>query len=95
MKVRYQGREVDVVAKVCPQLPCFTCEPDKGPFVQGRGYVRIPERLTYVCGTRHLHGCPMVARCTKCNRVMGPSAQGCCSGCYSSEHVVPYPESRP
>ena len=50
--------KVDVLEKTCIKKECYRPMPDKGSYVQGRGYVSYYENPEWVCGTRALHGCP-------------------------------------
>lgn len=71
--VRVQGKSVDVSEKGCPRLQCFYLFADKGSFTPGRGYTSYYKKTKWVCGTRHLHGCPRIGICLNCRRVVTPS----------------------
>lgn len=49
---------VDVCDKNCPSRPCYQPMPNKGSFINGRGYTSHNENPEWVCRTRHLWGCP-------------------------------------
>jgi len=42
----------------CWRRPCMMPGLDKGPFVQGRGYVGYHQQPVPVCLARHVRGCP-------------------------------------
>lgn len=64
MKVKVEGRQVDVFDRDCPARACFWLGFDKGVFAQGRGYTRYHtdakgNRVEHaVCWRRHRDGCP-------------------------------------
>jgi hypothetical protein len=49
---------VDVCEASCLEKECFHLFRDQGSFQPGRGYTRYHAESRWVCGTRHLHGCP-------------------------------------
>ena len=66
MIVKHEGKNVDVVDRICPKRSCFHLGQDKGTFAQGRGYTSYHKTPRWVCWTRHLHGCPHPGQCQKC-----------------------------
>ncbi len=72
MKIKIEGRLVDVLGKECATRPCFSLGFDKGAFTPGRGYTsyhtdsrgKRVERA--VCGTRLFRGCPTNSVCSVC-----------------------------
>ena len=72
MKVKIDGRLVDVADQDCPNRSCFSLGFDKGSFAQGRGYTsyhtdKKGRRVEHpVCFTRHLRGCPTNSVCPLC-----------------------------
>lgn len=72
MKVKIEGRLVEVLDKKCATRPCFSLGFDKGTYTQGRGYTSYHtdakgKRIEKpVCMTRHLHGCPTSSVCERC-----------------------------
>jgi hypothetical protein len=86
------GNLVEVVDALCAKRTCFNLFQDKGTFVQGRGYTSYHAKPQWVCGRRHLHGCPHVAVCTKC-RVLALELQKVCSHCGGA--LEPYDEKPP
>lgn len=66
MITKINGNQVDVKDEKCATRSCFYLLSDKGTFVQGRGYTSYHEKPKWVCGRRHLHGCPSAAVCKQC-----------------------------
>lgn len=72
MKIKIEGRLVDVLGKECAHRPCFSLGFDKGAYTPGRGYTsyhtdgkgKRVERA--VCGTRQFRGCPTNSVCPVC-----------------------------
>ena len=59
MKVRIEGRVVEVVDEDCPFRSCYHLGFDKGSFTPGVGYTRYhSDGDRPVCWTRHMSGCP-------------------------------------
>jgi hypothetical protein len=58
--IKREGKQVDVCDKDCKKRPCFSLLQDKGAFTPGRGYhyYKDAASVKWVCGRRHLHGCP-------------------------------------
>jgi hypothetical protein len=76
-----RGR-VEVADKRCgPALACFVVNDDKGTFVPGRGYTSYYVHPHLVCWTRHCNGCPPVAVCSTCHRVLAIYTGGICPDC--------------
>jgi hypothetical protein len=48
----------DVADKDCTNKKCFRLLRDYGSYVPGRGYTSQHTQPGWVCGTRHLYGCP-------------------------------------
>lgn len=92
MIIKIQDKRVDVCDKECASRGCFSLFSDKGVYVQGRGYVSYHKKERWVCGTRHLHGCPTPSICPKCRTlsVRNPGEQ--CGWCSCSEALVSYPD---
>jgi hypothetical protein len=67
---------VDVSYKSCAKKSCFRMMQDKGTFVQGRGYTQYYKNPQWVCGTRHLHGCPTTSQCRICH-IKSPEGEVC------------------
>ena len=66
MNIKVEGKEVDVVDKLCAKRSCFFLLQDKGTFVPGRGYTYYHKKPRWVCGRRHLNGCPTPYYCPRC-----------------------------
>jgi hypothetical protein len=77
MQIKIQGKMVDVSRKDCGKRDCFYLLQDKGTFVQGRGYTSYHEKPRWVCGHRHLHGCPHGSVCPSCNTINLPGDTVC------------------
>lgn len=73
MIIRFDYKDVNVSKEICSELECFYLFADKGSFVPGRGYTCYHNRPIWCCGTRHLHGCPVIGICLDCRRVVTPS----------------------
>ncbi len=62
MKVRDREikQDVDVCEEDCLNRTCYWPRPDPGVFTQGQGYKTRGNKVSksYLCGTRHIHGCP-------------------------------------
>lgn len=87
MIVRHEKKSVEVRDAACRKRSCFSLGQDKGTFVQGRGYVSYHARPRWVCGTRHLHGCPIAWVCPVCRtcQVEGVTTCEMCGAARGSE----------
>lgn len=68
MKVKVNGRTVDVLDRACPKKPCFWLGFDKGILIPGQGYRYHTDGrgkpVEYaVCWRRHRFGCPASSEC--------------------------------
>lgn len=88
MQIKIQGKMVDVSRKDCGKRDCFYLLQDKGTFVQGRGYTSYHEKPRWVCGHRHLHGCPHGSVCPSCNTINLPGD----TVCYWCAKEIPPPK---
>jgi hypothetical protein len=79
--VRIEGKSVDVANEKCKGLPCFYLFSDKGTFTPGRGYTSYHKKPRWVCGRRHLNGCPTVAVCKDCHSCVAPYRPDKCGWC--------------
>lgn len=52
------GRDADVLDKLCAWRPCLQIGEDKGSFTPGVGYTSYHDKPRLVCMTRHCNGCP-------------------------------------
>lgn len=77
MQVRIQGKSVDVCRKDCGERDCFYLFQHKGTFAQGRGYTSYYKTPKWVCGRRHLHGCPNGPVCPECRTMALPGDTVC------------------
>jgi hypothetical protein len=80
MIVTIQGKAVDVSRDDCGKRDCFYLFQDKGTFVQGRGYTSYHKKPRWVCGRRHMRGCPNGPACPACN-TMGLPGDAVCHYC--------------
>lgn len=69
MIIKREGHSVDVSDAKCKTRLCFWLLQDKGSFTQGRGYTSYHAKPRWVCGKRHLDGCPCDAICPQCRSV--------------------------
>lgn len=76
MQLKINNRIIDALNKRCKEADCFHMFADKGTFVQGRGYTNYHDTVRWVCGTRHLHGCPNAGQC-ECGTIYAPTAVQC------------------
>lgn len=94
MKVKIEGRLVEVLDKDCKNRPCFRLGFDKGSFTPGRGYTSYHKdakgrTVEYpVCFTRHLRGCPTNSVCPLC-RMASVRDPGATCGSYWGENGSP------
>jgi hypothetical protein len=92
MKIKIGKHDVYVAGSRCVNLDCFQMMSDKGTFVQGRGYTSYHSKERWVCGTRHLHGCPVVGVCTECSICIAPYESplenGLCERCKKADEVL-------
>lgn len=66
MKVKHEGKSVEVLDKKCLSRKCFWLGQDKGSYVAGRGYTSYHKTPQWCCMRRHLHGCPTAGTCSGC-----------------------------
>lgn len=76
MRLKIDKRMVEVLNNRCKDVDCFNMFADKGTFVQGRGYTSYHNKVRWVCGTRHLQGCPNAGQC-ECGTIYAPAALKC------------------
>jgi len=62
MKIRDRKikQDVSVSDKECLKRKCYWPRPDPGVFTQGIGYRTRSGKREWLCGTREIHGCPIV-----------------------------------
>jgi hypothetical protein len=80
MEIKIKGKFVDVLDNLCRERKCFSLFLDKGIFVVGRGYLSSHKKPKWVCGTRHLQGCPDVYYCRQCKTVHPEKTDKCTCG---------------
>lgn len=85
--IRVCDKNVDVSHPACRDQECFVLFADKGTFAPGRGYTSYHDKPRWVCGTRHLHGCPDAGVCRQCRTLCSPPtlAVGRCGWCGSTD----------
>lgn len=66
MKVKINGKQVEVLDADCRTRSCFLLGQDKGTFVPGRGYTSYHAKPEWVCLQRMLRGCPSAGACQNC-----------------------------
>ena len=82
---RIKGKSVDVCERACAKLPCLWLFENKGSFTPGVGYTAYFAKPKWVCGTRHLRGCPTTCACLDCHRAIAPChPQDKCRDCGST-----------
>ena len=86
-QIKVEDKSVDVAYAMCRDQECFHLFQDKGTFAPGRGYTSYHEKPHWVCGTRHLHGCPAAGVCRQCHTIAAPPtlAAGKCGYCGSAD----------
>jgi len=77
MLIKVKGKMVDVSRADCGKRDCFHLFQDKGTFSPGRGYTSYHKKPRWVCGRRHLHGCPNGPLCPECKTVNLPGDTVC------------------
>lgn len=73
--IRIGGLQVAVLNDDCEFRPCFRLLEDKGSFTPGVGYTSYHGKSRWVCGTRHLNGCPHVGGHVICEECHKPIAE--------------------
>jgi len=94
VKVRHEGKLVDVLKKDCLSRSCFMLGFDKGTYVQGRGYTSYHKKERPVCMTRHLNGCPHHSICPQCRLLSVEQAGAACEHVGCGGVTEPWEERR-